>query len=213
MAYLHSHYEPDSSAELIRMQQRAIAYQVIGEELYKTSITGPLLLYLSNDEGKDLLAQIHTGACGGHIKLRALAVKVFRQGFYWPSILHDASKLVQIREACQKFSLSCKAPSQPTQLITPSWQLQRWGMDIVGLLTTAQGNYKFAVVAVEYFTKWTEVKPLVNIAAVGLKRFFWQNIICYFGVPREITVDNAKQFDYHLFKDLCYHMGVKVAFA
>jgi hypothetical protein len=37
-------------------------------------------------------------------------------------------------------------------------------------LTTTQENYKFAVV--EYFTKWIEVKPLVNIAATGLKRFF-----------------------------------------
>jgi hypothetical protein len=70
--------------------------------------------------------------------------------------------------------------------------LQRWGIDIVGPLTTAQGNYKFTVVAVEYFTKWIEAKPIVNIVAVGLKRFFWQNIICRFGVPREITVDNAK---------------------
>jgi hypothetical protein len=55
MAYLHNHYKLDSSAELIRMQQRAKLYQVIGEELYKTSITGPLLHYLSKDEGKDLL--------------------------------------------------------------------------------------------------------------------------------------------------------------
>jgi hypothetical protein len=46
-------------------------------------------------------------------------------------------------------------------------------MDIVGPLTTAQGNHKFAVVAVEYFTKWIEVKHLVNIVVAGLKRFFW----------------------------------------
>jgi hypothetical protein len=85
-------------------------------------------------------------------------------------------------------------------------------MDIVGPLTTAQGNYKFAVVAVEYFTKWIEVKPLVNIALARLKKFFWQNVICHFGVPTEITVDNAKQFDCHLFKDFCYQMGVKAAF-
>jgi hypothetical protein len=79
-------------------------------------------------------------------------------------------------------------------------------MDIVGPLTTAQGNYKFVVVAVEYFTKWIEAKPLVNIVAAGLKRFFWHNIICHFGVPKEITVNNTKQFDYHLFKDFCYHI-------
>jgi hypothetical protein len=47
--------------------------------------------------------------------------------------------------------------------------LQRWGIDIVGPLANTQGNYKYAVVAVEYFTKWIEVKPLVNITAVGLK--------------------------------------------
>jgi hypothetical protein len=28
-----------------------------------------------------------------------------------------------------------------------------WGIDIVGPLMTAQGNYKYAAVAVEYFTK------------------------------------------------------------
>jgi hypothetical protein len=39
-------------------------------------------------------------------------------------------------------------------------------------LTTTQENYKYGVVVVEYFTKWIEVKPLVNIAAIGLKRFF-----------------------------------------
>jgi hypothetical protein len=50
--------------------------------------------------------------------------------------------------------------------------LQRWGIAIVGPLTTAQANYKYAVVVIEYFTKWIEAKPLVNIAAVGLQRFF-----------------------------------------
>jgi hypothetical protein len=130
--------------------------------------------------------------CRGHIGARALTVKVSRQGFYWPSIIDDASKLVKTCQACQKFSLNTQTSSQPSQHITPSWPLQRWGIDIVGPLTTAQGNYKYAVVAVQYFTKWIEAKPLVNIAVAGLKRFFSQNIICHFGVPKEITVDNVK---------------------
>jgi ribonuclease HI len=56
IAYLHHHYEPDNNIELIRMQQRAKAYQVSGDELYKTSVTRPLLRCLSRDEGKELLA-------------------------------------------------------------------------------------------------------------------------------------------------------------
>jgi hypothetical protein len=41
----------------------------------------------------------------------------------------------------------------------------------VGPLTTAQGNYKYVVVAIEYFMKWIEAKSLVNKSAMRLKRF------------------------------------------
>jgi hypothetical protein len=37
---------------------------------------------VSRNEGKELLTQTHSGLCGGHIGGRALAAKVFRQGFY-----------------------------------------------------------------------------------------------------------------------------------
>jgi hypothetical protein len=44
-------------------------------------------------------------------------------------------------------------------------------------------------------------------------KFFWQNIICRYGVPRHITVDNAKCFDNAMFNDFCNQIGTKVAFA
>jgi hypothetical protein len=180
--------------------------------VYKTPVTGPLLRFLSKYEGKEVLTQTHSVVCDGHIGVRALTAKVIRHGFYWPSIIDDASKLITTCQACQKFWQNTQEPSQLSQLITPSWLLQRWGIDIVGLLITVKGNYKYAIVVVVYFTKWIEVKPLVNIAATGLKRFFWQNIICHFGVPRKIIVDIAKQFDRHTFQDFYHQMGVEVAF-
>jgi hypothetical protein len=42
MAYLHHYYEPDSISEKIRMQQRAMAYQIVDNNLYKASILSPL---------------------------------------------------------------------------------------------------------------------------------------------------------------------------
>jgi hypothetical protein len=51
MVYFRHNYEPDNNRELIRMQQRVKAYQIIRDELYKTSVTGPLLHCLSRDEG------------------------------------------------------------------------------------------------------------------------------------------------------------------
>jgi transposase InsO family protein len=45
-----------------------------------------------------------------------------------------------------------------------------------------------------------------------VKKFFWQNIVCRFGVPRTLTVDNGKQFDSNKFKEFCTSIGTKLAF-
>jgi hypothetical protein len=127
-------------------------------------------------------------------------------------MIDDAAKLVSTCEVCQRVSRKMKAPAQPVQLITPSWPLQRWGIDIVEKLTPAQGNYTFVVVAVEYFTKWIEAKPLTNVSSTSIKKFFWQNIICRYGVPRHIIVDNAKYFDNAISKEFCHQIGTKVTF-
>jgi hypothetical protein len=99
------------------------------------------------------------------------------------------------------------------QLIQPTWPLQRWGLDLLGPLPPAQDNLKYAVVAVEYFSKWTEAKPLATITSATVQKFFWQNIVCRFGVPKAITVDNGTQFDAETFKDVCNQIGTKIHFA
>jgi hypothetical protein len=156
--------------------------------------------------------EIHARVCGGHIGARALAATIPWKGLYWPAVIDDIVKLVSTWQACQTFSCKTKAPTQSVQLIALSWPLQRWGIDIVGKLTPTQGNYTFAVVAVEYFTKWIEAKPLTNVSSASIKKFFWQNIICRYCVPRHITVDNVKYFDNAMFKDFYQKIGMKVAF-
>jgi hypothetical protein len=200
MAYLRGHYEPQDELEEKTLKQRASGYVLVDGELYKSEVTEPWLSCITSEKGLELLKEIHSGFCGAHIGTRALASKAIKLGFYWPSINNGAKKLVQECEACTKTTNQQNLPSMPVHLIPPSWPLQRWGMDLVGPLLTAQGNYKFTV-AVDYFTKWVEAKALVNITASTIQKFFWQNIICIFEVPRELIVDNGKQFYYYSFKE------------
>lgn len=44
-------------------------------------------------------------------------------------------------------------------------------------------------------------------------KIFWHNIICRFGVQKEITVDNGKQFDCDTVRYFCLNMGTKVRYA
>jgi hypothetical protein len=78
MAYLHHYYEPDSTVEQTRMQQRAQTYQIVDIDLYKILVLGPLLRYVYKEEGHQLLLEVHAGVCGGHIGARALAAKVLQ---------------------------------------------------------------------------------------------------------------------------------------
>jgi transposase InsO family protein len=84
---------------------------------------------------------------------------------------------------------------------------------LLGPLPPAQGNLKYVVVAVEYFSKWIEAKPLATITSVTVQKFFWQNIVCRFGVPKAITMDNETQFDAEAFKEFCEQIGTKIHFA
>jgi hypothetical protein len=129
-----------------------------------------LLKFLSRAEGQELMKEIYVGLCGAHIGSRPLLGKVSRQGFYWPKAASDAADLVQKCENCQRWARDQKQPSSLTQQIQPTWPLQRWGLNLLGPLPPAQGNLKYVVVAVEYFSKWIEAKSLATITSAIVQK-------------------------------------------
>jgi ribonuclease HI len=213
ISFLQGNCLSDDEAYNKRMEARTRPYVIIEGELYKHGVCSPLLKCLSRAEGIELMKEIHAGLCGSHIGSRPLLGKVFRQGFYWQKATSDAAELDQKCENCQKCARYQKQPSSLTQLIQPTWPLQRWGLDLLGPLPPAQGNLKYVVVAIEYFSKWIEAKPLATITLVTVQKFFWQNIVCRFGVSKAITMDNGTQFDAETFKDFCDKIGTKIHFA
>jgi hypothetical protein len=73
-----------------RMTARARSYTMIDGTLYKKGVVQPLVKCISQNEGRELLQEIHSGICGSRISPRALLVKAIRQGLYWPTHIKDA---------------------------------------------------------------------------------------------------------------------------
>jgi hypothetical protein len=48
-------------------------------------------------------------------------------------------------------------------MISPSWPFTVWGLDILGLFLRAVEGYRYLYVAIDKFTKWPEVTPIVKI--------------------------------------------------
>ena len=93
------------------------------------------------------------------------------------------------------------------------WPFAVWGIDLIGSLPTGKGGVKYAVVAVDYFTKWAEAEPLASITTKKVLDFVVKNIICRFGLPAKIVSDNGTQFDSDVFTDFYARHGIQKSFS
>nr|XP_009388363.1 PREDICTED: uncharacterized protein LOC103975179 [Musa acuminata subsp. malaccensis] len=185
---------PDNTTTARRLRRTQAWYTEEGGRLYKRSFSRPLLRCLEPSEAWTVLSDMHEGACGEHIGERALAHKVLRQGYYWPTMRQDAKALVRRCSSCQEHARTAR---RPTVLFTPvdcAWPFAQWGLDILGPLPPASGQRKYIIVGVDYFIRWVEAEPLATITESQVERFVWRNIITRFGLPQSIVTDNGPQF-------------------
>ncbi|KAM2879174.1 hypothetical protein FF1_014699 [Malus domestica] len=56
-------------------------------------------------------------------------------------------------------------------MISP-WPFAQWGLDLIGPMPAGKGKVRYAIVAVDYFTKWVEVEPLATITEAKIEDFF-----------------------------------------
>ncbi|KAK3010215.1 hypothetical protein RJ639_012479 [Escallonia herrerae] len=170
-------------------------YALVEGILYKKSFSLPYLRCLRPSESLYALQEVHEGICGQHLGGRTLAQKILRQGFYWPTMPKDAIEFTRRCDQCQKFAPLSHTPVAPLTSIVSPIPFAVWGMDLLGPFPMASGQRWFVIVAIDYFTKWTEAESLATITSAKCEDFFWKNIICRFGVPKALVVDNGKQFD------------------
>ncbi|KAL5582796.1 hypothetical protein UlMin_015238 [Ulmus minor] len=159
ITYLRDGTLPQDKFEARRLRYRSARYFLDKDKLRKRSFSSPSLTCLNEDQAKYVLQEVHEGVCGNHSSGRALAHKVLRQGYYWPTIQADSLAFVQKCDKCQRFST---IPHQPPEELTPvssPWPFAKWGIDLIGPLPTARGQLKYAVVAIDYYTKWIFSSP------------------------------------------------------
>ncbi|GJS51747.1 reverse transcriptase domain-containing protein [Tanacetum coccineum] len=104
-----------------------------------------------------------------------------------PSVHADAQKLLRECNDCQIHRPVLRNPQQNLTPITSPWPFYKWGIDIAGPFPEGPGKVKFLIVAIDYFTKWIEAKPVATITGNQVKKFVWDNIVCRFGLHGEIV--------------------------
>jgi hypothetical protein len=85
---------PQDKDEAERISRRSRLYVMNEDDFYKRSPLGILHRRVSLEEGRQLLQDIHSGICGNHAAAQTIVGKTYRQGFFWPTAVSDAEKVV-----------------------------------------------------------------------------------------------------------------------
>ena len=156
-----------------------------------------------------MLAELYEGICRNHSGGRTLAHQAHTQGYYWLTMKSDVADYVRKCDPCQRMSPILKSPVQGLISISSPWSFAQWGINIIGPFNTAPDQKKLLLVATDYFSKLIEDDAFASIKYRDVTQFIWRNIVCWFGIPRSIALDNGPHFDSRVYRDLCQELKIR----
>ncbi|MCG8033694.1 MAG: DDE-type integrase/transposase/recombinase, partial [Candidatus Thiodiazotropha taylori] len=155
-----------------------------------------------------VLNHCHDIKTAGHLGMNKTVSKV-RQKFYWPGLQSDVRSYIAGCEACVKRKEPIPTKRAPMQIVRSGYPMERIALDILGELPLTSNGNKYIVVVADYFTKWTEALPMPNMEACTVAKLLVEEILCRFGLPQTIHSDQGRQFESHLFQEMCKLLGIE----
>ncbi|GJV54722.1 reverse transcriptase domain-containing protein [Tanacetum coccineum] len=201
-----------------------LSKQVLVEELKERSINEVEVLAIVKEEGSTWMTQIYEYLTEGTLlaeanKARAMRRKsqlfavingvLYKKSFLEPWLrcfrpLQANYVLREIHEG--SCSMHTGTRSVVAKALRTEYYWPTMHKDTRSLIRACQD------LAIDYFTKWIEAKPVATITGNQVKKFVWDNIVFRFGLPREIISDNGKQFRDNPFKDWCEKLCIRQSF-
>ena len=115
---------PGDPKEAVKIMTRSTRFTNHKGSLYKRGFFTLILKCIAGKNTEYVLREVHEGICRNHIGAWAFAGKVLRQGYYWPTILKDATDLVRRCKICQEHAKISRLSSEPLTSITSPWPVQ-----------------------------------------------------------------------------------------
>lgn len=141
---------------------------------YRRALVEPLLRCIEEEEAIMVMNEVHSRIYGEHLARKNMALKIIRHGVFWLTMWKDCENYSKQCKPCQMYGSVSHKPSVP--------------------LPKSSKKCQYIIVAIEYFTKWTEDKPLSRIQEVEVMHFFMEHIVFRIRVRRIVVTDNGTQF-------------------
>ena len=99
---------PDSKVDAHKTQVKAARFSLVNVQLYKRSLNGPYLKYVTTQQGQYALEEHYEGICRNHPGGRTLAHRAHTQGCYWLTMKADVAAYVRKCDSYQRQALNSR---------------------------------------------------------------------------------------------------------
>jgi len=170
---------------------------------------------ITPEERRQIIKFVHDGA-DSSLEASALSShhgrdatqKLLKKRYFWPSMLQDVREYIKQCDAYQKANpATLKSIPELKSVSVVKQVFKQIGVDIMSLPEV--DNMKYIVVAIDYFSKWSEARALTDKSAESVARFLYDDIICRHGCPLIHITDQGREFLNELIFELFCLTGTK----
>ena len=151
---------------------------------------------------------MHKGPGGGHFGVARVQQKL--SSYYWPSLISDVKKYIMTCKKCQRMNrLSTLKPKVSLKPIpVPSRIFAQIGMDLIHITPSVRG-YNYIITAMDYLSKYCEMRALKEKSAKEVAKFIYEDLICRWGCSEYHITDQGREFVNAINRNLLDMCGTK----
>ena len=158
---------------------------------------------MSEVEVPTILEACHDSTYRGHFSGQLTSQKIFRVGYFWPTLFKDSHDYVNKYNGCQMYARNYLRMEMSLQISLPFVHFEKLRIDYVGEIHPhSLKGMPYIVVATEYLTKWAEAKVVKINTSAHAANFMYENIISRFRCPKILVSDRGTHFLNSLIKEI-----------
>ena len=157
------------------------------------------------------LVWAHESKLAGHHGLRS-TLQNLSKFCYWPQIQASTQKFLDKCKTCllNKQDKSKKAPILSYPNVRHPWLCLN--VDLIGPLAVSRNGYRYILTVIDVFSKFGVASPLTDKSAKTVARAFVNDVICPYGICKELTSDRGSEFVSEIFRESLKLLGINQKF-
>jgi len=159
-----------------------------------------------------ILREVHDSASGGHLGFYKTWHTV-KSRFWWPNMHQHVRRFLESCQTCQLYSRRNHASTGNMHTVSPPAEVfNRIGIDFIGPLPISSKGNSYVLMMIDHLSRYVEAYPVPAQTAAHAITGIKERIIHRHGIPREIVMDQGKQFISQDFVNFCKEYRIKQTF-